>query len=87
MREPQLLMSFRSVQQDYHVRGLPATDLQGECAPAADDLVILMRRDLQEVLASQKAMLERSGKQGGNLSDDKMAALYSGQLSQIVDWL
>jgi hypothetical protein len=49
--------------------------------------VILMRRDLQEVLASQNAMLQRSGKQGANLSGERMAALYSGQLSQIVEWL
>ncbi|MEO8593427.1 MAG: sulfotransferase family protein [Candidatus Solibacter sp.] len=49
--------------------------------------VILMRRDLTEVLASQAAMLERSGKQGGNLPPDRMLALYSGQLSQIVEWL
>src|SRR6185436_14045663 len=49
--------------------------------------VILMRRDLDEVLASQDAMLRRSGKQGGNLPPDRMAALYSGQLVQITDWL
>jgi len=49
--------------------------------------VILMRRDLSEVLASQEAMLQRSGKQGGNLPPDRMAALYSGQLVQITDWL
>jgi len=49
--------------------------------------VILMRRDLNEVLASQDAMLRRSGKQGGNLPPDRMAALYAGQLAQIAEWL
>ena len=49
--------------------------------------VILMRRDLIEVLASQDAMLRRSGKLGGNLPPDRMAALYNGQLSQITEWL
>ena len=56
--------------------------------PAASQYrVILMRRDLSEVIASQAAMLERSGKQGGNLPADRMAALYTGQLNQIVEWI
>ena len=55
--------------------------------PAYPYRVILMRRDLTEVIASQGTMLRRSGKQGGNLPPDRMAALYTGQLSQITEWL
>ncbi len=49
--------------------------------------VIFMRRDLAEVLASQKKMLQRLGKKGGDISDDKMAELFEAQLAEFDEWV
>jgi hypothetical protein len=49
--------------------------------------VILMRRDLGEVLASQRAMLARLGRPGAQLSDDRLAAIYTAQLEDVRGWL
>lgn len=46
--------------------------------------VIVMRRDLREVLASQRVMLERVGKSGAKLSDDRLAEIFAAQLDDIV---
>lgn len=48
--------------------------------------VIFMRRDLGEVLASQKKMLERLGKAGGGLEDEKMAELFRSQIKEFEAW-
>jgi hypothetical protein len=49
--------------------------------------VVFMQRDLTEVLASQKKMLDRSGKAGGAVSDDQMAALFTAELNKCQQWL
>jgi hypothetical protein len=49
--------------------------------------VILMQRDLGEVLASQRTMLERRGQAGSGLSDDRMAAIFGQQMRSIAAWL
>lgn len=49
--------------------------------------VVFTQRDLTEVLASQKKMLERSGKAGGAISDEQMAALFSAELDKCDKWL
>ncbi|MCI0498174.1 MAG: sulfotransferase family protein [Planctomycetales bacterium] len=49
--------------------------------------VIFMRRDLTEVLASQKKMLERNGKAGGAIPDGQMAALFTAELDTCDKWL
>lgn len=49
--------------------------------------VVFMQRDLQEVLASQKKMLDRSGKIGGGISDEHMAALFTAELQKCEKWL
>ena len=49
--------------------------------------VIFMQRDLAEVLASQKKMLDRSGKAGGNIPDEQMAALFTAELQKCDRWL
>ena len=49
--------------------------------------VIFMRRNIDEVLASQKTMLERSGKQGAKISDEKLAALFKTQLEKFDHWI
>ncbi|MBN1127183.1 MAG: hypothetical protein JXA82_19435 [Sedimentisphaerales bacterium] len=49
--------------------------------------VVFMRRAMTEVLASQKKMLCRLGKNGGNISDEQMAALFRKQLDQFDQWI
>jgi hypothetical protein len=49
--------------------------------------VILMRRDLGEVIASQKRMLDRTGAAGAKLSDDQLREAYGRQLAKLADWL
>lgn len=61
-----------------HVRELP---------PGLEYRVILMRRDLREVVTSQKTMLERRGKAGGDLADDRVMAIYAKQLADLVAWM
>lgn len=47
--------------------------------------VILMRRPIEEILASQRVMLERGGKTSGD--DATLAKVYQNQLSQLEQWL
>jgi hypothetical protein len=49
--------------------------------------VIFMQREIAEVLASQKRMLEREGKPDDRVSDDEMQALYSKHLENVMAWL
>ena len=49
--------------------------------------VIFMQRDLDEVLASQKRMLDRDGKPEGSANDEQMADLYKKHLTQVEAWL
>ncbi len=49
--------------------------------------IIFMRRDLKEVLSSQKKMLGRLGKGDDNIPDDKMAKTYEEHLKLVKGWL
>jgi len=49
--------------------------------------VIFMRRDMDEVLASQKKMLQRSGRQGAKIGDRKLMELFRTQLSKFDEWI
>lgn len=49
--------------------------------------VVLMRRDLSEMIASQRRMLERLGREGGKLSDERMAEIFAAQLDETERWL
>jgi hypothetical protein len=49
--------------------------------------VIFMHRDLNEVIASQRAMLARLGRKGANLTDEHLRHLYTGQLVEVQTWL
>jgi hypothetical protein len=49
--------------------------------------VIFMQREIAEVLASQKRMLEREGKPENGVSDDEMQALYNKHLENVMAWL
>lgn len=44
--------------------------------------VVFMERDMDEVLASQRKMLERKGKGGAKLSDDRLRNIFGRQLSR-----
>jgi hypothetical protein len=45
--------------------------------------VIFMRRDLEEVIASQNKMLVRRGEEADGSDDGKMARLYAGHLQKV----
>jgi len=49
--------------------------------------IVFMRRNMNEILASQKQMLVRSGKPTDAIADDKMAALFERHLQQVEAWL
>jgi hypothetical protein len=56
--------------------------------PAGEEYrLVFMRRDLNEVVASQKVMLSRLGRKGGNLADAALTRAYAGQLVQVQNWL
>jgi hypothetical protein len=49
--------------------------------------IIFMKRNLDEVLSSQKKMLGRLGKEDDNIPDDKMSKVYEEHLKQVKGWL
>lgn len=49
--------------------------------------VVFMNRSMEEVIASQKAMLRRQGIEGGGLTDTQLAMAYAGQLQKLHVWL
>ena len=49
--------------------------------------IIFMRRNMDEVLASQKQMLIRRGEPADQIGDEKMAAMFHKHLAQIEAWL
>jgi hypothetical protein len=49
--------------------------------------IVFMRRELEEVVASQRKMLERSGKKGASLPDAALIKIFQGQLDKVDDWL
>lgn len=56
--------------------------------PAARDYrVVFLERDIQEVIASQRAMLKQQGRTGAALSDSKLAEIFESQLTQVRQWL
>lgn len=62
-----------------HVKDLPREGVKYR--------LVLMKRDLGEVLRSQKKMLERRGKPGGSLSDDRAAQLFARQVEDLERFL
>ena len=49
--------------------------------------VVFMERDIDEVLASQRRMLDRQGRQGGALSDERLRQVFERQVSQVKQML
>jgi len=55
--------------------------------PTRQYRVIFMRRKLEEVVASQDVMLSRRGRSGGDLSREKLIALFEQQLAEFDVWI
>ena len=55
--------------------------------PAYNYRLIFMQRNMEEVLASQRVMLERRGEKGDGISDDEMARKFEKHLKQAEDWI
>ncbi len=49
--------------------------------------VVFLQRELKEVLASQKKMLERMGKKGASIGDEKLSELFKAQLEKFHKWI
>jgi hypothetical protein len=49
--------------------------------------IVFMRRDIEEVLASQRQMLIRRGERTDRISDEQMAELFRRHVSQIEAWI
>ena len=49
--------------------------------------VIFMRRELREVVASQRIMLTRLGTKGADLSDEQLIKAYEAHLEKTSKWL
>jgi hypothetical protein len=49
--------------------------------------IIFMQRKIEEVLASQKIMLERRGETKDEISDEEMEEKFEKHLTQIEDWI
>jgi hypothetical protein len=49
--------------------------------------VVMMHRDLDEVIASQQKMLARSGKKGAAMTSEALKRVFSTQLRAIEEWV
>jgi len=49
--------------------------------------VVLMKRRMAEVLASQRVMLQRAGKRGALIGDEQLAQIFLGQMQRVEQWL
>ena len=49
--------------------------------------VIFMRRNIEEILASQKKMLIRRGEDPNKVSDDELTDLFEKHLRHVINWL
>jgi tetratricopeptide (TPR) repeat protein len=49
--------------------------------------IVFVDRDLDEILASQRAMLHRDGRDGAKLSDDQLRRVFATQSSRMQRWI
>jgi hypothetical protein len=49
--------------------------------------VVFMRRHLSEVVASQDVMLARKGRGGGDITKEKLIAMFQKQLAEFDEWV
>ena len=52
-----------------------------------DYRVVFMLRDIEEVLLSQRTMLQKQGRGASNLSEAALKSAFEKQLSQVCQWL
>jgi hypothetical protein len=55
--------------------------------PQHEYRIIMMNRDLREVIASQRSMLQRLGHQGAQVSDDKLLQFFQRDLDDVREWV
>lgn len=63
------------------------TMLLRDLPPSFDYRVILIYRDPEEVLASQKAMLGRRGRRGAGAADERLKGLFQKELERTSQWM
>ncbi|MHC4985254.1 MAG: sulfotransferase family protein [Planctomycetota bacterium] len=49
--------------------------------------VVFMRRDIEEILASQAIMLERRGQDGAKLTPEQLAKAFQGEVDKFDAWI
>ena len=49
--------------------------------------VVLMHRDLDEVIASQQKMLDRTGRKGAAIASGALKRIFAAQLKSVEDWV
>src|SRR4051812_38256410 len=49
--------------------------------------VVFMGRDVREVLASQAEMLRRRGRRGADLTPERLADVFGGQIRRVREWV
>jgi LPS sulfotransferase NodH len=49
--------------------------------------VVFMRRNLDEVLASQRKMLARQGKAGAQIPEDQLRKVFEDQVQRVTSWI
>jgi hypothetical protein len=49
--------------------------------------VVFLQREMKEVLASQRKMLERTGEKGASVGDEKLSELFKAQLEKFHKWI
>lgn len=49
--------------------------------------VVFMRREMEELLASQRKMLERRGEPINSVSEERMAELFGKHIDRVLAWL
>ena len=49
--------------------------------------VVIMRREIGEILSSQRKMLERRGEDPNKVSDEEMGDLFSKHFDQVMEWI
>lgn len=63
------------------------TQLLPYLAPQFQYRIVYVERDLDEVLISQRRMLERDGRSGAKISDEQLRRTYAAQVANIRRWL
>ncbi len=49
--------------------------------------IVFMKRDLREVVASQRKMLERLGRSGAEIDDDRLMSTLARQVDGVMQWI